>query len=66
MEAFNYLYISTKVPGNSIHVHDYANSDCQCCVTLVGTTTINFQNKLLMNLKLNQGVLNNFPKLHIS
>jgi hypothetical protein len=64
MSAFNYLYISNKAPRNSIHMPDCANSDFKC-VKLVGTTTINFQSKQPMNLGLNQGVLNYFPKLHI-
>jgi hypothetical protein len=65
MRAFNYLYISNKVPGNSIHMHDCANSDFKYCMKLVGTTTINFQSKRLVNLRFNQGVPNYFPKLYI-
>jgi hypothetical protein len=63
-EGFNYSYISNKVPGNSINIR-YANSDFKCCLNLVGTTTINFQSKWHMNLRLNQGVFVYFPKLHI-
>jgi len=58
------MYISNKVPGNSIHMHDCSNNDFKC-VNLVGTTTTYFQSKRLVNLRLNQGVLNYFPKLNI-
>ena len=60
--GFNYSYMSNEVPGNSIHTCDCVNSDFECCVKLVGTTTINFQSQQLVNLRLSWGFCDLFSK----